>query len=164
MKVCVDIDYRQDVIVAAGVGFRDWPDAAPSFEQTARFPAQADVYESGQFYRREMPYVLALVGQLRVPVDTIVIDGSVWLEGGRPGLGARLHEALGGAYAVVGVAKRPFRDAANAVALHRGASKAPLFVSAVGVDLGIAVAGVARMHGPHRLPTLLKRVDRLSRE
>ena len=40
----------------------------------------------------------------------------------------------------------------------------PLLVSAVGMPIEEAVAGVKRMHGPHRVPTLLKRVDRLSRE
>jgi len=34
----------------------------------------------------------------------------------------------------------------------------------VGVDSQAAAACIQRMHGPSRLPTLLKRVDRLCRE
>ena len=39
----------------------------------------------------------------------------------------------------------------------------PLYVSAVGVDLVNAADNIRRMHGPHRLPTLLKQVDGLCR-
>jgi deoxyribonuclease V len=163
MIVCFDVDYRAHEVVAACVGFHDWPDGHAAFERTKRWPGQAASYEPGAFYRREMPYLLELLAELMDPIGTVVVDGYVWLDGGRPGLGAHLHEALQGASAVVGVAKRPFRDATNACALRRGESALPLFISAVGVDLRDATDAVARMHGPYRLPTLLKRVDRLSR-
>lgn len=38
------------------------------------------------------------------------------------------------------------------------------FVTAVGESLSAAKAGVARMHGSHRIPTLLKAVDQLCRQ
>jgi deoxyribonuclease V len=88
----------------------------------------------------------------------------VWLGAGRPGLGAHLYQALGRRTAVVGVAKRRFHGAGDAVPILRGTSQVPLFVTAVGIDLAEAAEGVRRMHGAHRIPTLLKRVDRLSRE
>jgi deoxyribonuclease V len=164
MKVCVDVDYRDSVVVAACVGFSDWPDGAAAFERSVRFETPPASYEPGELYRREMPYVVELLAGLEEPFDTIVVDGYVWLDGGRPGFGARLHEALGGSRAIVGVAKRPFRNATDAVPLLRGTSKAPLFVSAIAIDAREAAKSIARMHGGHRLPTLLKRVDRLSRE
>jgi deoxyribonuclease V len=164
MKVCVDVDYRESVVVAACVVFRDWPDATGALERAVRFEAKPAEYESGEFYRREMPYVLTLLRSVEVPIDTVIVDSYVWLDGDRPGFGARLHEALEGRCAIIGVAKRPFRDATNAQALLRGTSKTPLFISAVDVALPDATRAVASMHGPHRLPTLLKRVDRLCRE
>jgi len=98
------------------------------------------------------------------PVRSVIIDGYVWLGAGRPGLGAHLYEALGQRIAVVGVAKRRFHGAGDAVPVLRGTSQVPLFVTAVGIDPSEAAEGVRRMHGGHRIPTLLKRVDRLSRD
>jgi len=37
LKVCLDVDYGADSVVAACVGFVEWPDAAASFETTRRF-------------------------------------------------------------------------------------------------------------------------------
>jgi deoxyribonuclease V len=64
---------------------------------------------------------------------------------------------------VVGVAKRPFRGA-PALEVLRGASARPLYVTAIGIDAAHAADGVRRMHGAHRIPTLLTRVDRLCRD
>lgn len=162
-KICLDVHYGADSVVAACVGFAEWPDAAASCEITRRFEGAPNAYESGQFYRREMPYLVELVRALPAPPDLIVIDGFVWLDGARPGLGAHLSQALSDCCPVIGVAKRPFVGAANAVPLLRGASLDPLFISAIGVELDRAVQNVASMHGPHRVPTLLRRVDQLSR-
>lgn len=162
-KVCVDVDYRATSVVAACVGFEAWAAPEPSFEKTLAFAEAPAEHESGQFYRRELPYLLALLRSLPNPPAVVIIDGFVWLDGGRPGLGAHLAEAFGGGTPIIGVAKRPFQGAAETVELLRGTSQVPLFVSAQGVTLGDAVAHVAAMHGEYRIPTLLKRVDRLSR-
>jgi deoxyribonuclease V len=162
-KICLDVDYGTGSVVAACVGFAEWPDAAATFETKRRFEGAPNAYESGQFYRREMPYVLELVRALPDPPALIVIDGFVWLDGARPGLGAHLSHALGDSCPIIGVAKRPFAGAAHVTPLLRGTSQAPLFISAIGVELDQAVKNVASMHGPHRVPTLLRRVDQLSR-
>jgi deoxyribonuclease V len=44
----------------------------------------------------------------------------------------------------------------------RGGAR-PLHVTALGLDAADAAARVAAMHGPYRLPTLLKRADQLAR-
>jgi deoxyribonuclease V len=49
------------------------------------------------------------------------------------------------------------------VEVLRGASKAPLYVSAVGIAADDAATAVRAMHGPHRIPTLLARVDAIAR-
>ena len=91
----------------------------------------------------------------------VIVDGYVWLAGGTPGLGAHLHGALG--VPMIGVAKTRYASAAGAAEVCRGESRSPLFVSAVGLELAEAVEGVRRMHGPYRVPTLLKQVDALTR-
>ena len=65
---------------------------------------------------------------------------------------------------VVGVAKRPWRGGFAGTPIERGDSKVPLYITARGIDLADAAKHVGEMHGPHRTPTLLKRVDRLARD
>ena len=64
---------------------------------------------------------------------------------------------------MIGVAKRSFKDTPEQCELFSGDSTKPLFVTAVGMTLGEAKAHIASMHGEHRIPTLLKRVDQLCR-
>ncbi|MFV2020732.1 hypothetical protein [Micromonospora sp. LOL_023] len=65
------------------------------------------------------------------PLDVLVVDGYVDLDPhGRPGLGRHVHDALG--TAVVGVARTSFQSAARAVAVHRGGSTRPGYVTAAG--------------------------------
>jgi deoxyribonuclease V len=45
----------------------------------------------------------------------------------------------------------------------RGHSLSPLYVSAAGMHLSDAMHHIQEMHGEFRIPTLLKRVDQLSR-
>ena len=122
-------------------------------------------YEPGQFYRRELPCLLAVLGQVRQPLETVVVDGYVWLrDENTPGLGGHLYEALGKSIPVIGVAKTQFLSAGAAKPILRGNSQRPLFVTAAGIDLETAMRHVQSMHGPFRIPTLLKRVDQLCRQ
>src|SRR5262249_50979417 len=101
---CVDVGYRPEAVIAAGVGFAQWSDARPAFEQVVPSARPAAPYEPGQFYRRELPYLVALVQELPALPDILVVDGYVWLGEGAPGLGAHLFEALDRRVAVVGIA------------------------------------------------------------
>jgi deoxyribonuclease V len=162
MLICVDVDYRDPGAVAAGVLFGAWADAAPAAERVVHV-GRVQPYEPGQFYKRELPCLLAVLGTVAEPIEVVVVDGYVWLgPEQRLGLGAHLYDALGGRTAVVGVAKTRFASPARQVS--RGGSARPLYVSAVGIDPDEAACCVAAMHGPYRLPTLLRRVDRLCRE
>lgn len=164
MLACVDVDYRAAEAVAACLLFRDWPDATPADEWVVHLPPAAP-YQPGQFYRRELPPLLAALGRVTAPLDGVVIDSYVWLdEHGRQGLGAHLHAALGGAVPVIGVAKTAFAGSTFAVPVLRGGSQAPLHITAAGMSAQAAADAVRGMHGPYRLPTLLKRVDRLCRD
>ena len=144
--------------MAAGVWFRGWAADAPEHTAAAVVPDAAD-YAPGEFARRELPGLLAVLALGPAP-DVVLVDGFVWLGPGRPGLGAKLFAALGGP-AVVGVAKTRF-SGADAVEVVRNRAK-PLLVTAAGLDPHEAAAGVRGMHGPFRVPTLLRVVDRLAR-
>jgi len=162
LLVCLDVDYRADgIAVAAGVWFRGWTAERGETHAVAGFSEVAP-YEPGAFYRRELP---CLLGVLRngPQADLIIVDGYVTLAPGHPGLGAHLHEALQPKVPVVGVAKTRYQSATDAIEVRRGQSEAPLFVTAVGIDASAAATEVVRMHGPYRVPTLLRNVDQLAR-
>ncbi|MBI5513228.1 MAG: endonuclease V [Deltaproteobacteria bacterium] len=164
MIAFLDVDYRPDgSAVAACVTADGWSAPGPGGEYTTRV-ARVEPYIPGQFYKRELPCLQAVLALLPISPDTLVVDGYVWLKGpADPGLGAHLFRALGERLPVVGVAKTPFQSATAAVAVLRGSSTRPLHVTSAGVPVGEAAKSVASMHGPHRIPTLLGRVDRLCR-
>jgi deoxyribonuclease V len=166
MLACVDVAYRgeQGPAVAACLVFADWG-AAVSHEERVVVVPQVAPYVAGQFFRRELPCILEVLATCEEPLDAIVVDGHVWLDPqGNPGLGAYLHRALGETAAVIGVAKNPYRDAHVGRQVLRGTSRRPLFVTSVGMSLDLAAQNVRRMHGEHRKPTLLQRVDRACRQ
>jgi deoxyribonuclease V len=155
----VDVDYRATGAVAAGLWFRGWSAESAVCQAVACFQAVAE-YEPGAFYRRELPCLLGVLA-LGLRPDAVVVDGYVWLGGGKPGLGAHLHAAIRGV--VVGVAKTRYSPATDAIPICRGKSQSPLFVSAAGMSAREAANHLMRMHGPCRVPALLKQVDALAR-
>jgi len=162
----VDVGYGESEARAACVLFEAWSDDKPREEivETILDPAP---YEPGSFYKRELPCLMRVLERARrerAELEAIVIDGYVTLDpAGKPGLGQRLHEALEGRVAIVGVAKTSFAGATHALEVRRGKSEKPLFITASGMDVKLAAAAISRMHGPSRIPTLLRRVDLLSR-
>ena len=104
-------------------------------------------YVSGEFYRRELPCLLMALEKVSQTPEIIIVDGYVWLEGGKPGLGAKLFEALEDKVAVVGVAKTRYAGA-DALEVLRGSSASLLFVSAAGMNALEAAEKVRRMSGP----------------
>ncbi len=164
MMACVDVDYRDHESVAAGLLFADWSSAHADAEWIERLPPPAP-YQPGEFYRRELPCLLQVLQRAPGPLEAVIIDGYVWLDAeSRPGLGGHLYEALQRRIPVIGVAKTAYRGAGFASAVRRGESHSPLYVTAVGIPTEQAAAGIQKMHGPYRLPTLLKRVDQLARQ
>jgi len=123
----------------------------------------ADVapYQPGQFYLRELPPLRAVLDGLS-GLSLLVIDGYADLDpDGRPGLGARARDEFG--VPVIGVAKTPFRTATHAIAVLRGTSARPLYVTAAGMPRADAASLVRQMTGRHRLPDALRRADTLAR-
>lgn len=163
MLACLDVDYRDSFAVAACLLFDAWTAQAATAQAVIPIAAAAR-YEPGQFYRRELPCLLTVLEAVPRLPEILLIDGYVWLGEDRPGLGAHLHEALSGRATVVGVAKTRFVAAVSACAITRGSSRSPLYVTAAGMDAEEAARCVQSMHGAHRIPALLKQVDRLCRD
>src|SRR2546423_14030334 len=121
MIAALDVQYDENNsrAVAAAVVFPNWDDATP----TAEYIAIVDHIHPntpGEFFRRELPCLLAVLNRIAEPVTTIVIDGYVQLPA-KPGLGQHLFDNLSGRVPVIGVAKTRFHDAA-ATEVFRGSS------------------------------------------
>lgn len=162
MIAAVDVHYTHGL---AGIGcilFNQWDDQTPIAEHTMHLETHHE-YVPGEFYKRELPCILAVLEALDDAPGCIVIDGYVWLGKEKPGLGEHLRRALAMQPSVVGVAKEPFAGNRSAETVCRGVSRKPLFVTASGMPTGDAASLVAGMHGAFRIPTLLKHVDWLSR-
>lgn len=163
MILAVDVDYRGRAASIAGIAFENWQDASEQSVFRSRLEGIED-YVPGQFYRRELPCILKLIEEHQIAPDSIVIDGFVYLDGkSRPGLGKHLYDALQGKVSVLGVAKRPFKGVAQECELYRGTSEKPLYISSVGMPLSEARNHIKSMHGKYRIPTLLKKADRVSK-
>lgn len=165
MFACTDVDYRMDDSArAAAVFFESWADEKPALERVERL-ANVAPYQAGQFYQRELPCLLAVLDGHLQGLNAVIIDGYVTLDtAGRSGLGQHLFEALGGQIPVIGVAKTAFQGSPHAAQVLRGTSQTPLYITAAGTGVQEAAQHIREMHGAHRMPTLLKRVDRLCRE
>ena len=163
MKACLDVHYRPDGAMAACCLFEDWS-SETARERYVRWISPVAPYRPGHFYLRELPCLLEVLDRVGSHPDLLVVDGYVWLgDETRPGLGAHFHRVLRARIPVIGVAKNSLRGAGPARAVLRGRSARPLFVSAVGIDLDAAADRIRFMHGPHRIPSLLREVDRLCR-
>jgi len=156
-----DVHYLDYGCMAAAVVFSDYSEAAPTAEYTQFLPGAAG-YIPGQFYRRELPCILTLLKQINKAPDEMVIDAYVML-GNRPGLGQHLFDFFDGKIPVIGVAKSKFKGSSG-TEIFRGGSIHPLYVTAAGVNQQKASERIRTMHGAHRIPALLKRVDCLARE
>ncbi|RSZ37105.1 endonuclease V [Variovorax sp. 553] len=149
--------------MAAGVLLRCWSDAAPSREIVVRVPS-VDEYVPGEFFRRELPCIEAVLKEIDEPLECIVIDGYVTLgDPPRDGLGAALWHKLERRVPVVGVAKTKYLGVPQEAFLFRGGSSRPLFVTAAGMTSDEAKRRVLSMAGKYRLPDVLKHVDGVAR-
>lgn len=162
MFACVDVHYTDHAKVAC-LTFDSWQSDAPNSKYVSVIE-HVEEYVPGQFYKRELPCILKILGKVKEPLEVLVIDGYVWLDGKQtPGLGAYLYRALDERVKIIGVAKNAFKGSLHTKMVYRGRSKRPLFVTAAGSSLTEAARHIKTMHGDHRIPTLLKLVDQLSR-
>ena len=158
--VLTDVFYGSACIRAAGILIHDWTDATAA-EHHVYLSEQTEEYVSGSFYQRELPHLIDILSCFKT-FDCVVVDAHVWLQKDKPGCGHYLWKQLEERIPVIGVAKRSFHDGV-AEPILRGDSQNPLFITAIGVDLQLAKQYILQMHGPYRMPTMLKSVDHLSR-
>lgn len=159
----VDVHYLRVGARAARVVADNWLAATGVVERTVTIP-EVKAYKAGSFLERELPCLTQVLALATPLLGAVVVDGYVTLDGhGSPGLGAHLFESLGALIPVIGLVKRPYRGSSFAARVVRGSGRAPLFVTARGLNQTLAARLVAGMHGEHRIPTLAKRADRLAR-
>lgn len=159
MILAVDVCYESTVASAAGIQFSLWSSRTPVGVHHIRVQHVSE-YVPGEFYRRELPCILALIDEHSLTPRTIIIDGYVYLDGiSMPGLGKYLYDALEGEVNIVGVAKSAFSGIDGRYELLRGDSTRPLYVTTAGMPLNRAKECIMVMHGKHRIPTLLKQAD-----
>src|SRR5262249_61063959 len=97
-----------------------WPPSAAAAQFASCVSSAPQPYEPGAFYKRELPLLLAMIEGLPAKPHAYVIDGYVWLGPEKPGLGARLYDAVGADGLVIGVAKTPFGGDTTSPAVLRG--------------------------------------------
>ena len=165
MLVAIDVYYAEQGAKSVAVVF-DWHDAAPQQTHIVQLTEVAE-YESGQFYKRELPCILAVLAAIDLThITAIIVDGHVYIDNEKNyGLGAHLWAALDGKIAIIGVAKRSFHATeAVTIPILRGQSETPLFVSTIGIATETAAEHVRTMHGTYRMPTILKTLDGITRQ
>ncbi|WP_294285612.1 endonuclease V [uncultured Chryseobacterium sp.] len=165
MIYAFDTYYYEDYANTVCLAFKDWNSEQESAIFSEKTAITSD-YESGAFYKRELPCILNLLDKINLqPGDLIIVDGYVTLdEDGKNGLGGYLYESLGQKYPVIGIAKNGFNsNDPQRRTIYRGESKTPLFLTAKGIDVDAVRPEVERMHGNFRIPTLLKKLDQLTR-
>ena len=135
MYACVDVQYTEQWGKAVCLVFESPQSEAPCAEYQACLE-DVQAYVPGQFYKRELPCILAVLARVKERIDVLVIDSYVWLDEHRtPGLGAYLYQALQGKIDIIGVAKNKCKGTSHAREVYRGGSSRPLFVTSLGVPL-----------------------------
>ena len=182
-KIAIDTYYYLDKAKTVGVIFENWEDPEP-LEIVSSWSESFGQYIPGEFYKRELPCIMDLI-QKKVPnikdYECIILDGLARLPGSASeGLGLHLESELEKVYpdfrdapgnidiggpAIMGVAKTKFKgidEDDGTCKVYRGTAKNPLYTNTTWIKMSSAMAAdyLKRMHGPYRIPTLLKILDR----
>jgi len=160
---CTDTYYYPNWSRTALVLFDTWKDSLSARELAIENYGETSTYVPGEFFRRELPGILSAIKPVQELLTAVIVDGYVWLDDcGRKGLGAILYEALDRRIKIIGVAKTKFAGGGG-IEVFRGKSARPLIVTAAGLCVEDAAKYVQSMAGAHRVPTLIRRADHVSR-
>lgn len=146
--------------------FVNWTDVEP-VKTVSEHLIIEEPYQSGSFYKRELPCILHLLNRIDLrEIRLIIVDGFVVLDDNHKlGLGGYLFESLGREIPVIGVAKNDFFSLnKNKRLLFRGKSSKPLYITALGIELDSACEKIKIMNGNFRIPALLKTLDAKTKE
>lgn len=165
MILAFDTYYFENKAKTVCISFDDWSDEE-NYSVDTETIENIEEYQSGEFYKRELPCILSLLNKIEIKnITTIIVDGFVYLDDDkRPGLGGHLYNQFNNV-PIIGVAKTNFATLdKNKRQLHRGKSTKPLYITSIGIDLDEATELIKNMNGQNRIPTLLKKLDTLTKE
>jgi len=166
MILAFDTYYYDGKAKTVCLEFTEW-NQSENFKIHTEIIENIEEYIPGEFYKRELPCIISLLNKIDLNnIEAIVVDGFVYLDDEKKhGLGGRLYEKLDSKIPIIGIAKTNFAAIEkHKRALLRGDSKKPLYITAIGIELDDAFEKVASMAGEFRFPTLLKELDRLTKE
>ncbi|MTH17376.1 endonuclease V [Flavobacterium sp. LC2016-01] len=166
MILAFDTYYYDNKAKTVCIEFTEW-NQEKDFKVHTEIIDNVEEYVPGAFYKRELPCILSLLNNIDLKlVDVIIVDGFVYLDDDKKyGLGGHLYEKLNKEIPIIGVAKTNFASIEkDKKALLRGDSIKPLYITSIGIDLDEAYQKVESMAGEFRMPTLLKEMDRLTKE
>ncbi|WP_343695711.1 endonuclease V [Flavobacterium sp.] len=166
MILAFDTYYFDNKAKTVCLEFNNWNEDK-NFKIHSEIIDNVSEYIPGEFYRRELPCIISLLNQIDLEnIEAIVVDGFVYLDDEKKyGLGGHLYEKLNKQIPIIGVAKTNFASIEkNKKPLFRGDSIKPLFITSIGIDLQDAFQKIESMAGEFRMPTLLKELDRLTKE
>lgn len=159
MIAIFDVDYKESQAQCACLLIENWDSL--DYKTYKVLIDNVAEYESGSFYKRELPCILQTLNTVSETLDFIVIDGYVTL-GEKKGLGAYLYEHLDVKIPIIGVAKTKFLSA-DSIELIRGDSIKPLFITSLGIENSLSKLYIESMKGDFRIPFILKEADRICR-
>lgn len=167
MIIAIDVKYSEETRTAKAVGILfNWLDNKPK-RIISKTINDIEDYISGQFYKRELPCIKVIMKEVKLnEIEAIIVDGHIFIDNYKNyGLGGYVYKEYNEQIPVIGVAKSFFKGNEKTVKrIYRGGSKVPLFISSIGIGLEKAAEKITNMQGQFRMPTLLKEVDRLSKE
>lgn len=165
MILALDVHYREKEAKAVGILF-NWEDTEPK-EIIVEYINEVEEYIPGEFYKRELPCLLKIIEKVNLKdLEAIIIDGYIYVDNKRKlGLGGMLWENLDKQIPIIGIAKTSFYSNKETVQeIFRGESKNALYISTINYDIEIAIEKINKMSGSYRIPTLLKELDRITKE
>ena len=166
MILAFDTYYFDNKAKTVCLEFAEWNENK-NFKGHTEIIDNVEEYIPGEFYKRELPCIISLLNKIDLKnIEAIIVDGFVYLDDDKKyGLGGYLYEKLNKEIPIIGVAKTNFASIEkNKKPLFRGDSIKPLFITSIGIDLEEAFQKVESMAGEFRMPTLLKELDRLTKE
>lgn len=166
MILAFDTYYYDNKAKTVCLEFEKWSENK-NFKIYTEIIDNVEEYIPGEFYKRELPCIISLLNKCDLKnIEVIIVDGFVYLDDeNKFGLGGYLYEKLNKKIPIIGVAKTNFATIEkHKKPLFRGESKKPLFITAIGIELDDAVQKIESMNGEYRIPTLLKELDRLTKE
>lgn len=121
-------------------------------------------YIPGQFYRRELQSVEAIIKQMNLSeIDLIVVDGYADSGTEEHALGTFVFDKYH--IPVIGIGKNKYeRCILDNLEVYRGESQKPLFVTSKGMDNEKAKELVKNMSGKYRFPYFVKFADNRARD